>query len=81
MKNRLIPQVKEWFPNDEVFIYMQDGAPFHTTKRVKEFLAQKNIKFLPWPGNSSNFNPIENIWELVKKGNCKRDYNNKKKTN
>ena len=79
MKNRLIPQVKEWFPNDEVFIYMQDGAPFHTTKRVKEFLVQKNIKFLPWPGNSSNVNPIENIRELVKREIVKQTITTKRR--
>jgi len=51
----------------KVFIFMQNGAPCHTAKRVKEFLVQKNIKFLPWPESSLDLNPIESTWELVKR--------------
>ena len=79
LENRLILQVKEWFPNED-FIFMEDRAPCHTVKRLKEFQVQKNIKLLPWTENSPDLNPIENIWELAKR-EIARDYNNKKKTN
>ncbi|GFV64866.1 transposable element Tcb2 transposase [Trichonephila clavipes] len=60
LQNRLIPQLEEWFPNGEPYIFMQDGAPCH-------FLAEQNIPLLDWMGNSPVKNTIENVWELMKR--------------
>jgi len=67
LQTRLIPQLREWFPNGERVTFMQDGAPCHTAKSIKEFLVNENIPLLEWPGNSPDMNPIESIWELVKR--------------
>ncbi|KAJ4440947.1 hypothetical protein ANN_10796, partial [Periplaneta americana] len=67
LENRLISQLNEWVPNGEKYIFMQNGAPCLTARRVKTFVASKNIPLLPWPGNSPDFNPIENVWDLVKR--------------
>ena len=32
-----------------------------------QFLADNHIPVLKWPGNSSDLNPIENLWFLLKK--------------
>ena len=45
----------------------QDLAPCHTSKKVKEYMADNNISCLSWPGNSPDINPIENLWAIVKK--------------
>ncbi|GFT04300.1 uncharacterized protein TNCV_1928631 [Trichonephila clavipes] len=37
----------------------------------QSFLAEQNIPLLDWPGNSPNMNPIENIWELMKREDTK----------
>ncbi|GFT18294.1 uncharacterized protein TNCV_711001 [Trichonephila clavipes] len=42
-KNRLIPQLEEWFPNGEPYIFMQDGAPCQTARSIEAFLAEQNI--------------------------------------
>ncbi|GFW26331.1 putative transposase like protein [Trichonephila clavipes] len=34
---------------------------------VKAFVAEQNIPLLDCPGNSPGMNPIENIWELMKR--------------
>ncbi|GFU10002.1 uncharacterized protein TNCV_1797061 [Trichonephila clavipes] len=67
LQNRLILQLEEWFPNGKSYIFMQDGAPCHTARSIKAFLAEQNIPLLDWAGNSSDMNPIENIWELMKR--------------
>ncbi|GFY26633.1 uncharacterized protein TNCV_2879611 [Trichonephila clavipes] len=51
LQNRLIPQLEEWFPNGESYIFMQDEAPCHTALSIKAFLAVQNILLLDWPGN------------------------------
>ncbi|GFX90372.1 putative transposase like protein [Trichonephila clavipes] len=59
--------LEEWFPNGESYILMQDGAPCHTARSIKAFLAEQNIPLLDWPGNSPEMNTTENVWELMKK--------------
>ncbi|GFW55375.1 uncharacterized protein TNCV_117591 [Trichonephila clavipes] len=66
LQNRLIPQLEEWFPNGEPYIFMQDGAPCPTARSIKAILAEQNIPLLDWPGNSPDMNPIEKVWELMK---------------
>ncbi|GFY11598.1 uncharacterized protein TNCV_4230671 [Trichonephila clavipes] len=61
LQNRLILQLEEWFPNGKPYIVMQDGAPCHTARSIKAFLAEQNIPLLDWPGNSPDMNPIKNI--------------------
>ena len=42
-------------------------APCHTARSVKAFLHEQNIPLLSWLGNLPDMNPIENVWELVKR--------------
>ncbi|KAJ4447737.1 hypothetical protein ANN_09745 [Periplaneta americana] len=60
----------DWFPDGER-VFMQGGTPCRKARSVTIFLAENNVAFIPWPGNSPDANPIENLWSIVKK---KGDY-------
>ena len=67
LMDRLFPQVRDWFPNEESFVFMQDGPPCHTARSLKAFLHEQNKPQLFWLGNLTDMNPIENVYELVKR--------------
>ncbi len=52
---------------DADFIFQQDLAPAHTAKRTKIWLNYHGVGVLDWPANSPDLNPIENIWDIVKR--------------
>jgi transposase len=41
--------------------FLQDGAPCHSSKRIKNYLSDKPFEVMDWPGNSPDLNPIENV--------------------
>jgi len=45
---------------------MQDGASIYNAALLRPLWEAWGIKFLLWLGNSSDLNPIEYVWELLK---------------
>ena len=43
-------------------IFQQDNAPPHHARSTQDFLANRKVSTLVWPGNSPDFNPIEHVW-------------------
>ena len=60
----------------QVNIFQQDGAPAHTAKIVQKWFKDNKIDVLDWPGNSPDLNPIENLWELLKRKLAKKSPKN-----
>jgi len=65
LQTRLLPQIKDWQCKSD-WIFQQDNAPCHTAKTVKLWIAKNEVKLLPRSGNSTDMNPSENLWELLK---------------
>ena len=46
---------------------LQDNDPKHKSRVVKKFLDEEVPEVIDWPSNSSDANPIENRWSVIKR--------------
>ncbi len=66
LEHFMLPSADKLY-GDADFIFQQDLAPAHTAKGTKSWFNDHGVTVLDWPANSSDLNPIDNLWGIVKR--------------
>ncbi|RPB12328.1 hypothetical protein P167DRAFT_574367 [Morchella conica CCBAS932] len=48
-------------------ILIEDGAGAHSHHHVQDYHKKMCIKEIDWPASSPDFNPIEIVWNMIRK--------------
>lgn len=61
-----------------LWMFQHDNDPKHTSKLVKDWILENGIQTLDWPAQSPDFNPIENLFGVLKRRVAGQNFNNKR---
>lgn len=67
LEESLLPVMEEHVTSRKDFVFQQDGAACHTSKKALKWMEDYNIPLLEWVSSSPDLSPIETLWHEMKK--------------
>jgi transposase len=65
LDDNLWPVIAQHFPTSP-YIFQEDNAPCHVSRRTNQWKTENDIPTLEWPPQSPDLNIIENVWKVIK---------------
>jgi transposase len=67
LQSHLIPSAERLFTENTVWWLLQDNDPKHRSRLVQDWLFFKGIQCIDFPPHSPDLNPMENLWNRLKR--------------